>query len=162
MLQRYNHFYLRNPETEDDNPAALPHPASSMDIVSSIMELEVPLEIRWRILDIFTHWDTHIARVLPLLKKTYDTLLSYADALEPYAQAFLSYWHPHIEELGGFCAFAESLFPVGSIRRIRSATNFVFPFSCLMSLGCQLTLWHCRSFLQDLTSLPWAFSTERI
>lgn len=140
MLQRYNHFYLRASETEDDNPAALPHSASSMDIVSSIMELEVPLEIRWRILDIFTHWDTHITRVLPLLKKTYDTLLSYADALEPYAQAFLSYWHPHIEELGGFCTFAESLFPVGSIPENPLGYKLCISFFLPYELGLSVDL----------------------
>ena len=116
MIHRYNHMYLRDMGS-DEKAAKDPgtEPVSDLDIISAIMEMDLPLEIRWRIQDIFVHWESHMKKALPLLECAYGTLKEFEPQLEEYAQSFLSYWTAKIDELGGIEPFAEQLFPLKNI-----------------------------------------------
>lgn len=111
MIKRYNHMYLRDTDSDEqtDNVSSEKN-ISTLDVVAAIMEMDVPMEIRWKIQDIFVHWKSHLEKALPLLNYAYQTLINFEPQLELYAQNFISYWTNEITNQGGIVPFAEHLF----------------------------------------------------
>ena len=141
MLRRYNRFYLRSSEADEEENLAglLQQPFSPLDVISAIMEMEVPLQIKWKIQDIFIHWKSHLAKALPLLEKTCQALLHHASELEPYAQDFLSYWIPKINDTG-FSTFVEKLLPVVKVPETPLGYKLSISFFQPLELGLSVSL----------------------
>ena len=116
MIKRYNHMYLRDTDSDEqtDNVSSEKN-ISTLDVVAAIMEMDVPMEIRWKIQDIFVHWKSHLEKALPLLNYAYQTLIDFEPQLELYAQNFISYWTNEITNQGGIVPFAEHLFPLNNL-----------------------------------------------
>ena len=106
-------MYLRDTDSDEqtDNVSSEKN-ISTLDVVAAIMEMDVPMEIRWKIQDIFVHWKSHLEKALPLLNYAYQTLIDFEPQLELYAQNFISYWTNEITNQGGIVPFAEHLFPL--------------------------------------------------
>ena len=109
-------MYLRDTDSDEqtDNVSSEKN-ISTLDVVAAIMEMDVPMEIRWKIQDIFVHWKSHLEKALPLLNYAYQTLINFEPQLELYAQNFISYWTNEITNQGGIVPFAEHLFPLNNL-----------------------------------------------
>ena len=116
MIKRYNHMYLRDTDSDEqtDNVSSEKN-ISTLDVVAAIMEMDVPMEIRWKIQYIFVHWKSHLEKALPLLNYAYQTLIDFEPQLELCAQNFISYWTNEITNQGGIVPFAEHLFPLNNL-----------------------------------------------
>ena len=126
------------------------------------MEMDVPMEIRWKIQDIFVHWKSHLEKALPLLNYAYQTLINFEPQLELYAQNFISYWTNEITNQGGIVPFAEHLFPLNNLPDTPLDISFIFPFSCLLNLvSTQIYLQKIKFYL-PLTKLFLEFYMENM
>ena len=128
-------MYLRDTDSDEqtDNVSSEKN-IPTLDVVAAIMEMDVPMEIRWKIQDIFVHWKSHLEKALPLLNYAYQTLIDFEPQLELYAQNFISYWTNEITNQGGIVPFAEHLFPLNISLTLPLDISFIFPFSCLLNL----------------------------
>lgn len=126
------------------------------------MEMDVPMEIRWKIQDIFVHWKSHLEKALPLLNYAYQTLIDFEPQLELYAQNFISYWTNEITNQGGIVPFAEHLFPLNNLLTIPLDISFIFPFSCLLNLVSTQIYLQKITFYLSLTKLFLEFYMENM
>ena len=109
-------MYLRDTDSDEqtDNVSSEKN-ISTLDVVAAIMEMDVPMEIRWKIQDI-------LCLEVPSGKSASVIKLCVSDAyrlfepqLELYAQNFISYWTNEITNQGGIVPFAEHLFPLNNL-----------------------------------------------
>ena len=109
-------MYLRDTDSDEqtDNVSSEKN-ISTLDVVAAIMEIDVPMEIRWKIQDIFVHWKSHLEKALPLLNYAYQTLIDFEPQLELYAQNFISYWTNDITNLCGIVNFDYLVFTLFNV-----------------------------------------------
>ena len=147
-------MYLRDTDSDEqtDNVSSEKN-ISTLDVVAAIMEMDVPMEIRWKIQDIFVHWKSHLEKALPLLNYAYQTLIDFEPQLELYAQNFISYWTNEITNQGGIVPFAEHLFPLNNLPDNPFGYKLYISFSCLLNLvSTQIYLQKIKFYLPLMKS----------
>lgn len=85
----------------------------SLEIISFIMKMNLPLESRWKLQELFIDYQKHMTKVLSLLEQTIGVLKGFEEELKELIREFEGYWSEQIGE-GDFTDFLESC-GVGSL-----------------------------------------------